>query len=363
MKNARITAAKAQADRLTTRLRDLGVEIKRTQSLEGIAAINNFSDWNRYQAHMEHDAPDDFGAMAGGRLHRIILMRPGEGKTGILLLRFADAILEGKGIPIFIDCVRTNSLEALPEEVRRHATRITASFDKDGKLEDIPAPSGPIRALWVDLVGESLPGAPAVAKAFCSLAAAIQSNWGRDFFGRVSVVLIDEFQRVDERNADVFAQALPTLASSGAQLIVATQLVSSVMPLSSLDFALITTSDWMAAAKTYTDDGRKDFRDRFTAEFIKRTKAICLADQEALLESDFSTDNTLTESIARLSLRWLIVGVGHRGDGAIPPRVLRLEQIIAQWRLTARQRGAASRTAEFEDSLNAEIDRAGSPLH
>ncbi|MDU7313312.1 MAG: hypothetical protein E7L31_18355 [Aeromonas sp.] len=36
-----IKTAKSQAEKMSTRLKQLGVEIKRTQCLEAIAAINN----------------------------------------------------------------------------------------------------------------------------------------------------------------------------------------------------------------------------------------------------------------------------------------------------------------------------------
>lgn len=45
-----IKTAKAQADKMSARLKQLGVEIKRTQCLEAIAAINNHPSWNHFCA-------------------------------------------------------------------------------------------------------------------------------------------------------------------------------------------------------------------------------------------------------------------------------------------------------------------------
>lgn len=48
-----IKTAKSQAEKMSTRLKQLGVEIKRTQCLEAIAAIYNYPDWNRFVAAVE----------------------------------------------------------------------------------------------------------------------------------------------------------------------------------------------------------------------------------------------------------------------------------------------------------------------
>ncbi|MBP8275554.1 MAG: hypothetical protein KAX55_01500 [Propionivibrio sp.] len=53
--NLSLREAKNQATRLTARLKTLGVEIKRTQALEGVAAVHNFTDWNRMQASLAAD--------------------------------------------------------------------------------------------------------------------------------------------------------------------------------------------------------------------------------------------------------------------------------------------------------------------
>lgn len=53
--NISLREVKKQADRLTARLKTLGVEIKRTQALEGVAAVHDFTDWNRMQASLAAD--------------------------------------------------------------------------------------------------------------------------------------------------------------------------------------------------------------------------------------------------------------------------------------------------------------------
>lgn len=58
--NITLKEAKQQADRLSARLAELGVAIKRTQALEAIAAVHNYADWNRFQAgrNNETQAPE-----------------------------------------------------------------------------------------------------------------------------------------------------------------------------------------------------------------------------------------------------------------------------------------------------------------
>lgn len=51
-----IEEAKKQANRLSIRLSTLGVEVKRTQALEGVAAIHGFPSWNHMSAQMQCDA-------------------------------------------------------------------------------------------------------------------------------------------------------------------------------------------------------------------------------------------------------------------------------------------------------------------
>ncbi|WFG00131.1 glyoxalase superfamily protein [Aeromonas caviae] len=51
-----IKTAKLQADKMSARLKQLGVVIKRTQCLEAIAAINNYPDWNRFSAALASGA-------------------------------------------------------------------------------------------------------------------------------------------------------------------------------------------------------------------------------------------------------------------------------------------------------------------
>lgn len=50
-----IEEAKNQANRLSARLSTLGVEVKRTQALEGVAAIHGFPSWNHMSAQLKDD--------------------------------------------------------------------------------------------------------------------------------------------------------------------------------------------------------------------------------------------------------------------------------------------------------------------
>lgn len=50
-----LALAKQQADRLIARLSELGITLKRTQALEGVAAIHDAHDWNRLSAALKTD--------------------------------------------------------------------------------------------------------------------------------------------------------------------------------------------------------------------------------------------------------------------------------------------------------------------
>ena len=89
--SASIAEAKSQADRLTARLNELGVNLKRTHALEAIAAIYNYSDWNRFQAAAsEVDLPVELptepkeATISNYGRHKVIALRPGEGKSTML---------------------------------------------------------------------------------------------------------------------------------------------------------------------------------------------------------------------------------------------------------------------------------------
>lgn len=245
--------AKLQADRLTQRLRDLGVTLKRTQALEGIAAVHNFTDWNRYQAHLERAASGDVELLGAGTFppasaasstaHRVLLMRPGEGKSSILALMLADEIRTGRGIPVWIDCNNGSPSHVLPPFVAEQVSRIDVHFDKDEI--DFPEPPRSPRAIWISLTGLQTyndEGKWNRTRAFCALAEALRTSWPASLVSRFSLTLIDETHVLDESQPVVFGNAIPALAFDRAQVLVATQYLQSI-PACPIDFELISTKE------------------------------------------------------------------------------------------------------------------------
>ncbi|HGE8241100.1 hypothetical protein LZT27_14175 [Aeromonas veronii] len=124
-----IKTAKSQAEKMSTRLKQLGVEIKRTQCLEAIAAINNYPDWNRFSAAMASGSAVISAIAPAQVMERYIV----GGVNDSLYARrvFSDAL--NSGSPIYIE-LKSGSSRPFKAPAGRDISRIELMFDWDGAI-------------------------------------------------------------------------------------------------------------------------------------------------------------------------------------------------------------------------------------
>lgn len=331
--------AKQQADRLTSRLKALGVDIKRTQALEGIAAVHNFSDWNRFQANLdptevlpaqvaasEGDPPKSRGP------HRVLMLRPGEGKTSILTLIFADAIREKSGIPLWIDCNDGTARHALPPFVLDHTTTITAQFDEQGQIGPLPELDPNCRAIWVSLYNPAIrpysPDGLAIrTRAFIKLLSLIRSTWPDSITKRINWALMDEFTALDIEHPGLLDAAMPDFAGQSTTVVIATQYMATSRAASSpLKCRIISSRDTANMAV---------FKDS-----IGKTDDLVIADTNISLPPSLETTETLVESLAKLVLVSLQRNGEVKYDLGSNERAWLVEKIIDDWKENKRRANA-----------------------
>jgi hypothetical protein len=334
--------AKKQADRLTSRLKTLGIEIKRTQALEGIAAVHNFSDWNRFQANLESTAPPSVSiAGSGGDLvvdrgpHRVLMLRPGEGKTSILTLLFADAIRAKAQIPIWIDCNDGYPQHSLPPFVLDHTTVITANFDENGNIQNLAPPSDGCRAIWISLHNPKIPSFPSGrtqeesgrtirTKAFINLLARIRTNWPSEITRNIGWALFDEFAALDEEHNDLFSTSLPDFAGDNATIVIATQFMKELSRAAQSPLRCRIVSS------------------KVSANIARSIEDLITADANYTLPPSLDSSETLVESFAKM----VLVGLqGHRAADigyslAQSDRAQMVEKIIWHWKESRRRASA-----------------------
>lgn len=332
--------AKQQADRLTSRLKALGVDIKRTQALEGIAAVHNFSDWNRFQANLDptHVLPAPMAAASEGDLvanrgpHRVLMLRPGEGKTSILTLIFAEAIREKSGIPIWIDCNDGSARHALPPFVLDHTTTITAQFDEQGQIGALPELDPNCRAIWVSLYNPTIrpysPDGLAIrTRAFIKLLSLIRSTWPDSITKRINWALMDEFTALDIEHPGLLDTAMPDFAGQNTTIVIATQyMATSRVASSPLQCRIISSRDTanMAAFK----------------DSISKTDDLVIADTNISLPPSLAATETLVENLAKL----VLVSLQRKGEVKYElgsnERAWLVEKIIDDWKENKRRANA-----------------------
>lgn len=124
-----IKTAKSQAEKMSTRLKQLGIEIKRTQCLEAIAAINNYPDWNRFSAAMASGSAVISAITPAQVMERYIV----GGVNDSLYARrvFADALSSGS--PIYIE-LKSGSNRPFKASAGRDIARIELMYDWDGAI-------------------------------------------------------------------------------------------------------------------------------------------------------------------------------------------------------------------------------------
>ncbi|MFM5296730.1 glyoxalase superfamily protein [Aeromonas veronii] len=128
-----IKTAKAQADKMSARLKQLGVEIKRTQCLEAIAAINNHPSWNHFCAAVGSVPEGAAPLVAEQTMNRYIV-------GGLLGAQwsphvrkvFFDAISAGHQ-PIYVE-LKSSESKPLRVPAGISVGKIDVRFDWDGNV-------------------------------------------------------------------------------------------------------------------------------------------------------------------------------------------------------------------------------------
>lgn len=318
--------AKKQADRLIARFKELGIEIKRTQALEGVAAIHNFSDWNRFQSHASI-APK----LKPSLPNRLLYLRPGEGKSSTLALLFSDAIRLGNGVPVWIDCNDGSTDLALPSLIDDQVMKITVEFDSDGQLGDLPPVPASVKAIWIALHNPMMRpylegGRDARTKAFINLSKA-SSSWLKHIKANINLVLLDELHVIEQSQSNIYTSAFSDWTSDSVMLIAATQYIKDIPDHAMEQFEVITTND---SAKG-------------NDQLIKARKLVALdfsSETAQLIDQWLQDDSLIVEGTAKLVLTDL-----HRKPYKLDisnPRAKLFKQIIDEWNAQIRAKKQAA---------------------
>lgn len=185
-----VDGAKARAKLLSQRLGQLGVSIRHTHALEALAASEGFSDWNRYQAHLERQATssswEDSLTFVG--------LRPGMGKTTAAVRHCQSR--RGAGPILWINLVDQNGPALATQPGDRAAV---LPYDSQGGLSPLPRLEHPGVTMLSLTAGPGTPmyspaGDQALERAFDHLMAhleqAFEAGW------RPATVILDEAQRL-----------------------------------------------------------------------------------------------------------------------------------------------------------------------
>lgn len=128
-----VDSAKRRAKLLMQRLKELGADIKHTQALEALAASEDFSDWNRYQAHLLRHNP----ALDLDPSLNVVALRPGMGKTTAALAQVQAR--RSVGPILWINVVK----QPLPQDSLAQGDReITVVYGNQGIKEPLPSLEG-----------------------------------------------------------------------------------------------------------------------------------------------------------------------------------------------------------------------------
>lgn len=128
-----IKTAKAQADKMSVRLKQLGVEIKRTQCLEAIAAINNYPSWNHFRAAIGSSTEGGAPHATEPAMERYIVggLRGAQWSPHVRKV-FFDAIAAGHQ-PVYVELKSSTSKPlAVPAGIK--VGKINVLFDWDGNF-------------------------------------------------------------------------------------------------------------------------------------------------------------------------------------------------------------------------------------
>ena len=186
-----VDGAKARAKLLAQRLNQLGVSIRHTQALEALAASEGFSDWNRYQAHLQHHP----GATRTAEESSLtfVALRPGMGKT-TAAVRHCQA-RRGEGPILWINLVDQNGPALATEPGDRTAL---IAYGPEGNLSPLPVLGGTGVTMLSLMAGVGVPGYTpagdeALERALDLLLAHVESAIGAGW--QPATVVVDEAQR------------------------------------------------------------------------------------------------------------------------------------------------------------------------
>lgn len=237
-----VSELKSRNTRMISRLKKLGVDIKHTQGLEGLAAAENFSDWNKYEAHLRNQAKESPTSSSPftWTQPRFLALPPGSGKSTILQMLSADCISRGKSV-LYIDC-GTGVYADMPSFLINKCQLVSLRRDVDGNTQVnafSTLTATPLKLLELDIrqhirEGEELGVFVSLAvdkvKAICTPA----------FLSTLGLVVIDEFHQLPLQTGMAQRVLVNTLLELGAPLIVGSQEYPSKMLASSIDWRVIT---------------------------------------------------------------------------------------------------------------------------
>lgn len=229
-----------QVARLQERLKSLGVDIKRTQAHEAVAAVYGFSDWNRFQSQLDRTQtanikPSQTPLQSSKKTpseHQMLLLRPGEGKSLALLFSLVDGFQKNDGIRLIIDCCDDGSAyQRFPEAIKERVIHIPFSYDEKGHVKTIKYSLDDsldgMNAIYISLGCMGFEHARSIA--FCHAIEHIFSEWPKSILDQIKVLFVDDAGRLDDKVADIFDVALQRFHLNGTQIIMCSmQLFSGV---------------------------------------------------------------------------------------------------------------------------------------
>lgn len=249
-----LAAVKSRNARMLARLRKLGVDIKNTQGLEALAAIENFADWNKFEAHLQNQPQMHQLRMAPAlpQPPRFLVLSPGSGKSAIMQLLAAQCAAKGR-IVVCID-FSGNGFQSMPLAYSEQMEVIPVTFDQQGDVivEPVqPRNDKPIKLLQFATAGLSR-HAEDLGKAFAAVAQHMVDNWSSEVLDKIGLVLVDEFHRIQAGMRYAVHITLPLLHTLGALLVVGSQVYPFDLRDSPLNWRVITTKDIDSQANAQT---------------------------------------------------------------------------------------------------------------
>lgn len=239
----KISEVKSRNTRMIARLKQLGINIKHTQGLEGLAAAENFSDWNKYEAYLhKHNTARLQTETDVSKQPRFIAVHPGSGKTTCLQMLVADCISNGK-TALYIDC-STGTFERMPTFLQKQCTvfsgkqLIEHGNNKHSKLD---LGDKPFKLVEMDF-GVSYADSNKVYDLIRLLKYVKNAIAGGSLIN-IGLIVLDEFHRLSIQNDFVMQFLVPEFIELGAPLVIGSQLLPNNLPNDGLQWRITTTKD------------------------------------------------------------------------------------------------------------------------